>query len=107
MAPTDPLPGIPLVVACVRYADLRPDVDPLTGAITRDVHRAGLSAADEAAVEHALRTAEAWSGRVLVITAGPAAADGPLREIMAVGCDVLRIPWPTDGSGLGLDQNFV
>jgi electron transfer flavoprotein beta subunit len=107
MPPADHQSPTPLVVACVRYADLRPDVDPLTGAITRDVHRAGLSAADEAAVEHALRIAEAWSGRVLVITAGPAAADGPLREIMAVGGDVLRIPWPTDGSGLGSDQNFV
>jgi electron transfer flavoprotein beta subunit len=107
MAPTDPLPGA-LVVACVRYADLRPDVDPLTGAITRDVHRAGLSAADEAAVEHALRIAEAWSARVLVVTAGPPAADDTLHEMMALGCQVLRIPWPADGGGgLGSAQSFV
>ncbi len=116
MAPTNPLPGTPLVVACVRYSDLRPDVDPLTGAISRDVHRAGLSAADEAAVEHALRVAEAWSARVMVVTAGPPAADDTLREMMALGCLVLRIPWPTDGGGptghadgggLGSAQSFV
>ena len=107
MPPVDHQSPTPLVVACVRYADLRPDVDSLTGAITRDVHRAGLSAADQAATEHALRIAEAWSARVLVVTTGPAAADGPLREIMALGCDVLRIPWPTHGSGLGSDQGFV
>ena len=110
----------PLVVACVRYADLRPDVDALSGAIGRDVHRAGLSAADEAAVEHALRVAEAWSATVLVVTAGPAAADGMLREVMALGCQVLRVPWPPvdgggrrspvdggDGGGLGSAQGFV
>jgi electron transfer flavoprotein beta subunit len=112
----------PLVVACVRYADLRPDVDALTGAITRDVHRAGLSAADEAAVEHALRIAEAWSAGVLVVTAGPAAADDTLRNAVALGCQVLRIPWPPRdggadghtqrpgngrGDGLGSDQGFL
>ncbi len=85
-------PATPLVVACVRYADLRPDVDALSGAISRDVHRAGLSAADEAAVEHALRIAEAWSATVLVVTAGPTAADGTLRDVMALGCEVLRDP---------------
>jgi electron transfer flavoprotein beta subunit len=100
MAPTNPQPGSPLVVACVRYSDLRPDVDPRTGAITRDVHRAGLSAADEAAVEHALRIAEAWSARVMVVTAGPTAADDTLREMMALGCQVMRIPWPADDGGL-------
>jgi electron transfer flavoprotein beta subunit len=100
MAPTERHAATPLVVACVRYADLRPDVDPLSGAIGRDVHRAGLSAADEAAVEHALRIAEAWSATVLVVTAGPTAADGMLREVMALGCEVLRVPWPPlDGGG--------
>jgi electron transfer flavoprotein beta subunit len=107
MRPADRQSPISLVVACVRYTDLRPDVDPLTGAITRDVHRAGLSAADEAAAEHALRIAEAWSARVLVVTAGPAAADGPLRQIMALGCDVLRILPLAEGGGLGSDQSFV
>jgi electron transfer flavoprotein beta subunit len=107
MPGADPQSPTSLVVACVRYTDLRPDVDPLTGAITRDVHRAGLSAPDEAAIEHALRIAEAWSSGVLVVTAGPAASEGTLRQIMALGCDVLRIPWPTDRSGLGSDQSFV
>jgi electron transfer flavoprotein beta subunit len=120
MAPNKRQPATSLVVACVRYGDLRPDVDALSGAIGRDVHRAGLSAADEAAVEHALRVAEAWSATVLVVTAGPTAADGMLREVMALGCEVLRVPWPPvdgggrrppvdggDGGGLGSAQGFV
>jgi electron transfer flavoprotein beta subunit len=84
----------PLVVACVRAGDRRPDVDPLTGTVTRDARRVGLSAADETALEHALRAAEAWSGRALVVCAGPPAADAVLRDALALGADVLRIDWP-------------
>ncbi|HEX4245345.1 MAG TPA: mycofactocin-associated electron transfer flavoprotein beta subunit, partial [Acidimicrobiales bacterium] len=108
MTPADQRAATALVVACVRYADLRPDVDALTGAITRDAHRAGLSAADEAAVERALRIAESWSAPVLVVAAGPPAADDTLRGAMALGCDVLRVPWPAgDGAGLGSAQGFL
>ena len=108
MTPIEQLAATPLVVACVRSTDLRPDVDALTGAITRDAHRAGLSAADEAAVERALLIAESWSAQVLVVAAGPSAVDTALRPVMALGCDVLRIPWPAgDGAGLGSAQGFL
>ncbi len=83
----------------MRYTDLHPDIDPLTGHVSRDVHDIGLSAADTAAVEHALRIAEAWSGRVLVVTAGPDSVEDMLREMLALGADVLRIPWPPVDSG--------
>lgn len=108
MTPIPQPAATPLVVACVRYTDLRTDVDALTGVVTRDAHRAGLSAADEAAVERALRIAESWSAHVLVVAAGPPAADEALRAVMALGCDVLRIPWPAhDGPGLGSAQGFL
>jgi len=82
------------VVACVRHTDQRPAVDPLTGAVQVDPRAASMSAADQAALEHALRLAEAWQGRALAITAGPPAADETLRLAAAAGAAVLRVPWP-------------
>ncbi len=83
---------MPLVVACLRITDLRPEVDPLTGAISRDAWGTGLAAADAAALEHALRAAEAWAGRVLAVAVGPASIEPVLREAMALGASVVRIP---------------
>ncbi len=65
----------PLVVVCLCHTDLRPDVDPLTGAVTRDLRGAGIAPAEQAALEHALRIADAWGGAVLAVAAGPPAAD--------------------------------
>ncbi|ONH30311.1 mycofactocin-associated electron transfer flavoprotein beta subunit [Pseudofrankia asymbiotica] len=91
----------PLIAVCLRVADLRPEVDPLTGAVTRSAHGAGLSAADEAALERALTIAQAWSGRVLAVAAGPPIADGPLRAAAALGAQVLRVAWPPAGESHG------
>ena len=84
----------PLIAVCLRVADLRPGVDPLTGALALSAHGAALSAADEAALERALAIAEAWSARVLAVAAGPPVADGPLRAAAALGARVLRVAWP-------------
>jgi electron transfer flavoprotein beta subunit len=83
-----------LVVACLRICDLRPEVDAITGAIRRDVWGIGLSAADGAALEHALRIAERWAARVLAVTVGPVAVEPVLREVASLGADVLRVPMP-------------
>ncbi|MDT3442348.1 MULTISPECIES: mycofactocin-associated electron transfer flavoprotein beta subunit [unclassified Pseudofrankia] len=95
--------GGPLVVVCLRVTDLRPEVDPLTGVVTRSAHGAGLSAADEAALERALAIARAWSGRVLAVAAGSPIVEGPLRAAAALGAAVLRVAWPphdeADGHG--------
>ena len=80
-----------LVVACLRVVDQAPAVDPLTGEIRRDWSGARASAADMAALEHALRIAEAWSARVLAVAMGSPAVDSVLREAVAVGAEVLRI----------------
>ena len=81
-----------LIVALLRPVDLRTEIDPLTGAVTRDARVAELPASDAAALEHALVLGSAWGARVLAITAGGPEADGPLREAMARGADVLRVP---------------
>ena len=86
----------PLVVACVRIVDLRPHVDPLTGRITRDPAGLGLPAPDAAALEHALRIGEVWSGRVVVVATGPSPApggtpDAVLGELAALGATVVHL----------------
>ena len=87
----------PLIVACLRLTDPRPDVDPITGGISRDPRAALLSANDAAALEHALRLAAAWQGQALAVTAGGPAADATLREAAALGARTLRVPWPHVG----------
>ena len=88
----------PLIVACLRLSDPRPEVDPITGGISRDPRAALLGANDAAALERALRLAEAWQGQVLAVAAGGPAADATLREVAALGVRTLRLPWsPTGG----------
>ncbi len=97
-----------LVVACLRHADQRPLVDPLTAAVHVDARAATASPSDWAALEYALRLAEAWGGRVLAVSAGPPGADETLREAAAAGAAVLRIPWPGgEGPPGGLPGGYV
>jgi electron transfer flavoprotein beta subunit len=81
-----------LVVVLARCTDLRVEVDPLTGAISRDPRAAAFSASDAAAVEHGLRLGSAWGARTLVLTAGGPECDGPLREVLSLGAEVRRVP---------------
>lgn len=91
----------PLIVACLRHSDHRPDVDPVTGQIDRDSRGASPAAAEWAALELALRIGEAWGGRVLAVCAGPPDADRTLREAVAVGAEALRVVLPGVRAGGG------
>lgn len=82
-----------MVVACVAPADLRPEVDDLTGAVRVDPRRGDLTASDAAALEYALRVAEAWDGWVLAVAAGPPEIDPVLAEAVAVGAEAVRLGW--------------
>jgi len=86
----------PTIGVALKWVDLRPEVDPLTGAIHDDLHSFGCSEADRAALEWALRLAESWPGGdvdgeraeppdVVVVTAGPAEADALVRDALAAG----------------------
>ncbi len=86
-----PDPPGPLLVACLRHADRRPAVDPVTGRVDRDPRGAGPAASEWAALELALHLAELWGGRVLAVCAGPPDADRTLRDASAVGAQVLRV----------------
>jgi electron transfer flavoprotein beta subunit len=94
-----------LIVAALRWSDQRAAVDPLTGEVRTDARTSRASAADRAALEHALRIAEAFDGRCLAVTVGPAEAGEMLREALAAGAhEVVRVEGPAatvieDGSG--------
>lgn len=74
-----------MIAACLKWVDRRPQVDPLDAHVSTDARTAGMSAADAAALEWALRAGAAWGQPVLAVTAGPAAADTVLREALAAG----------------------
>jgi electron transfer flavoprotein beta subunit len=89
--------GGPLVVACLRIVDLRPGVDPVDGTITRDRWGVALPPGDAAALEHALRVATAWDGRVVAVCVGPESVEPVLAEVAALGVDVVRVPAADEG----------
>ena len=83
------------VTACVKWVDLRPEVDSLTGAVTHDLRTFGISPSDESAVALARAIADAWGLATQVICVGPAGADDVLRDLLARRVDrVLRVDGP-------------
>lgn len=80
------------VVACIKWA---PPVG--SGDLEPDERFAGISMADQAALELALRTADATGDDVVVLTVGPAGADKIAREALASGATrAIRIDAPAD-----------
>lgn len=107
--------GTVVIGVALKWVDLRPEVDPLTGALHTDDHRFGASAADRAALEGALRLAETWPGTdratVVVVAAGPPAAEAMLRDAVAVGATrAVRIDvdgdWPSEDVAAALADVF-
>lgn len=84
-------PGGP-VAACVKWVDLRPDVDPVHGNVAPSARGGGFSPADHAALETALQVGEAWSTEVVLVCSGPPEADPALVALAASGAQrVVRI----------------
>ncbi len=71
----------------MKWVALRPDVDPLTGAIVSDERWEGPSLADQAALEWGLRMAARHATTCAVVTVGPAVADTMLRDAIAAGAN--------------------
>jgi electron transfer flavoprotein beta subunit len=88
-----------VIAACLKWVDLRPEVDPLDAHVRTDPRTAGLSAADAAALEWAMRAGHRWDRPVLAATAGPPEADRVLRDAVAVGAaGAVRVDLPTSAS---------
>jgi electron transfer flavoprotein beta subunit len=78
--------GTPLRIGvALKWVDLRPEVDPLSGVVREDGHSMGCSPADRAALEGALVLADRWSAEVVVVCCGDAGAGALLRDALAVG----------------------
>ena len=73
------------VGVALKWVDLRPEVDPLSGAVVHHPGGFGLSAEDSNALELALRTAEQWGARVVAATVGPPGAEAVLHTALAAG----------------------
>jgi electron transfer flavoprotein beta subunit len=87
--------GRPLIGACLKWVERRPEVDPLTGEVATDARTSGAGEADQAALEWALRLGEAWGGDVVAVTAGTAEAEPVLRDALAAGADrAVRVDLP-------------
>ena len=88
-----------MIAVCLKWVDQRPEFDLLGVPVAPDSRFAGVSAADQAALEWALRCRDAWgtasNEQVLAITVGPPAADAVLRDALAAGADrAIRIDLP-------------
>src|SRR4029079_5747023 len=77
------------VAVCLKWVDRRVDADALLRAVVPDERFAGVSAADQAALEWAVRYRDDVGApvRVLAVTVGPTAADTVLRDALAAGAD--------------------
>ena len=86
----------PLVIAaCLKFVDRRPEVDRLSGEVHTDIRSSGMSDADAAALEWALRLAEQWNEEVVALSVGPADANAVLEEALACGATkAIRVDIP-------------
>ena len=78
-------PSTSPILVCMKWVALRPEIDPLTGSMVTDERWSGPSLADQAALEWALRLAEARATTTHVVTVGTDAADAMLRDALAAG----------------------
>ena len=84
-----------MIVACLKWVDQRPEPDAHGVIASPDSRFAGVSAADRAALEWALRSRDVIGGEVVAITAGPVAADAVLRDALAAGANrAIRLDLP-------------
>lgn len=93
------------IAVCLKWVDQRVDADALLRAALPDARFAGVSAADQAALEWALRYREVVgaSAQVLAVTVGPVAAEAVLRDAVAAGAHrAIRVDMP-----FGAPSRFV
>jgi len=86
---TGPRTPVPLIAVCCKLVHDRVDVDLLTGAVRVEPNSSGMSAADQAALEWALRIADSSGGTVLAVAAGPPESEQVLRDAAAAGASRL------------------
>jgi electron transfer flavoprotein beta subunit len=89
------------LAVCVRWVDLRPEVDPLTADVATDARHGGFSPADQAAFELALTLADTWDGTVDLVSVGGPGIEPALRTLSAAGAHrVVRVECDDVPTGL-------
>ncbi|MCU1367416.1 MAG: Electron transfer flavoprotein alpha/beta-subunit [Ilumatobacteraceae bacterium] len=85
-----------MIGVCLKWVDRRPEPAGVGGGPDQPDERfAGVSAADQAALEWALRQRDLAGGEIVAVTVGPAAADAVLRDALAAGADrAVRVDRP-------------
>lgn len=73
------------IVVCMKWVSLRPEIDPISGAVETDERWSGPSLADRAALALALQFGGAHGREVTVVSVASAAADTMLRDAAASG----------------------
>ncbi len=73
------------VAVCMKWVALRPDIDPVSGAVSNDERWSGPSLADQAALELALQIGAARNATVIVLSIGDTPSDAMLTEALACG----------------------
>ncbi len=76
-----------MIAVCLKWVDRRPDPARAIVVAEPDERFAGVSAADQAALEWALRQRDRVGGEVVALTVGPSAAEAILRDASAAGAD--------------------
>ena len=85
-----------MIAVCLKWTPSRLDGGPL-GPDPGDDRFAGVSPADRAALELALRLAAVTGTEVVAVAAGPVGAERTLRDALAAGATrAVRLDMPTD-----------
>jgi electron transfer flavoprotein beta subunit len=79
------LPRAACIAVCMKWVALRPDIDPISGAVSSDERWSGPSLADQAALELALCLGTARNAPVIALTVGDTTTDAMLTEAIACG----------------------
>jgi electron transfer flavoprotein beta subunit len=89
----------PPIAVCMKWVALRPDIDPVSGAVSSDERWSGPSLADQAALECALQIGAARNTTVIVLSIGDTPSDTMLTDALACGAtSAIRIATPTSGN---------
>lgn len=85
-----------MILVCLKWVSLRPEIDPLTGEVETDARWSGVSTADQAALELGLEFATTRGTTVLALTVGGPESEPALHDALAVGAtSAVRIDTPT------------
>jgi electron transfer flavoprotein beta subunit len=87
------------IAVCMKWVALRPDIDPVSGAVSSDERWSGPSLADQAALELALQIATTRNTTVIALSIGDTPSEAMLTDALACGAtSAIRITTAASGN---------